>query len=129
MGMSETATITPDVAVATQTRPRAEPQVRKPRPWNVVLLNDEDHTYEYVIQMVQKLFGVPVERAFQIAEKVDVDGRAVCMTTHRELGELKVEQIHSFGRDELIASSAGAMSAILEPADFGEDDESGDSRD
>ena len=27
-------------------------------PWNVVLLDDNDHTYEYVVEMLLKLFGL-----------------------------------------------------------------------
>ena len=109
----------------TQTRPKSERSTKQPRLWNVVLLDDEDHTYEYVIEMMMRLFGHSVEKAFQIAKTVDADGRAICMTTHRELGELKVEQIHGIGPDMLLDTSAGSMSAILEPADFGgdEDDE------
>lgn len=109
----------------TITRPQtaARPQVRLPRYWNVVLLDDQEHTYEYVMDMVQRLFGLPLERAFLVARKVDADGRAICMTTHRELAELKVEQIHSFGADVLIAGCKGAMSAIIEPAEFGDDDD------
>lgn len=105
------------------TRTQNETRIEQPRLWNVVLLDDQDHSFEYVIEMMQRLFGVQTERAFLIAKKVDGDGRAVCMTTHRELAELKVEQIHTFGKDIRIASCAGSMSALIEPAEFGGDDE------
>jgi ATP-dependent Clp protease adaptor protein ClpS len=116
--MSETAT-------RTLTETRADPRTRRPRLWNVVLLDDQDHSYEYVIEMVQAVFGHSLERAFQIAKTVDSEGRAVCMTTHRELGELKVEQITCRGADRLIASCSGPMTAILEPAECGGDDDGG----
>lgn len=94
-------------------------------PWNVVLLNDEEHTYEYVIRMVQQLFAKSQEDAFRVALKVDTDGRAICMTTHREHAELKRDQIHAFGRDPLMSVSKGSMSAVIEPAEF---DGEGDGR-
>ena len=106
----------------TETLTEGERRVERSRPWNVVLLDDDDHSYDYVIRMVQELFGLPVERAYQIAKTVDDEGRAVCMTTHRELAELKQEQVHGFAADPLVASSAGSMSAVIEPADFGGDD-------
>jgi len=107
--MTDTSTITlPEVDEQTQTK--------KPWLWSVVLLDDDDHSYEYVIHMMQSLFAMPVEKAFKIAQTVDAEGRVVVMTTHRELAELKQEQVHSFGKDVLISSCAGAMSAILEPA-------------
>lgn len=89
----------------------------------MVLLDDQDHSYDYVIKMMMELFGHPLEKAFKIAETVDNDGRAVCLTTHKEHAELKREQILAYGKDGLIASSAGSMSAIIEPAEFGGDDD------
>jgi len=108
----------------TQTKQETTTSTKKPVPWHVVLLDDDDHTYEYVIHMMQRLFGHPIEKAYEIAKTVDRDGRAVCMTTHKELAELKRDQILAFGRDPLIARCKGAMSAIIEPAEFeGDDDE------
>lgn len=116
--MSETTT-------TVQTTPRAadKPETGRPRLWNVVLLDDDEHSYEYVIAMVQRLFGYPTERAFQIAKRVDTQGRAIVLTTHREHAELKVQQIHGFGADPFIASCRGSMSAVLEPADLGGEDD------
>lgn len=113
--MEQTATV---VRPSSQTRPR----VHQPRLWNVVLLDDDDHTYEYVIKMMFHVFSHPAERGFQIAKAVDSHGRAICLTTHKEHAELKLEQIHAFGHDPRWSVSAGSMSAILEPADFGSDD-------
>lgn len=107
-----------------QVRTQERPRTQHPVPWNVVLLDDDEHTYEYVIRMMQRLFGHPLEKAVQIARTVDRDGRAICKTTHKELAELKAEQIHAFGADHLIASCRGAMRAIIEPAECaGDDDE------
>ncbi len=108
---------------STETAPRTQSQ--PPRQWNVVLLDDEDHTYDYVIQMVQELFAHPKSRAYQLAKNVDTQGRAICLTTHKEHAEFKREQIHAYGRDSRIMSCKGSMSAIIEPADLG-DDGSGD---
>jgi ATP-dependent Clp protease adaptor protein ClpS len=38
------------------------------------------------------------------------------MTTHRELAELKRDQIHSYGTDPRVATCQGSMSATVEPA-------------
>ena len=116
----------PVTADQTRTRPVHERRTEQPRLWNVVILDDDDHSYEYVIEMLVSLFGHSVERAFEIAEKIDAEGRGVCKTTHRELAELKREQIISFGPDARIAACSGPMSVILEPADFGDDDADND---
>lgn len=87
---------------------------RQPR-YHVVLWDDNEHTYDYVIQMLQELFGFPEEQGFQIAETVDSAGRAVCLTTTREHAELKRDQIHAFGKDRLIRQCKGSMWASIEP--------------
>ena len=86
---------------------------RQPR-YNVLLWNDEDHTYPYVIAMLQKLFGHPKEKGFQLAEQVDTQGRAVVLTTTREHAELKRDQIHAYGKDSLIDNCQGSMWATVE---------------
>ena len=108
----------------TLTRPEVErrPADQPLRPWNVVLLDDNAHTYDYAIRMMQSVFRRSVGEALELAKTVDRHGRVVCCTTHREHAELKRDQIHSFGADPLIAACAGSMSALIEPAEGGEDD-------
>ena len=115
----------PATQTQTDTRTRDDPDVEQPRQWNVVLIDDQEHSYEYVIRMMQELFAHPLEKAFKVACTVDADGRAVCLTTHKEHAELKRDQIHAFGADALIAGCKGAMTAVIEPAEFeGDEDES-----
>ena len=48
--------------------------------YNVVLLDDNDHSYDYVIEMLQRLFIFTLEEAFRHAEEVDRKGRTVIIT-------------------------------------------------
>jgi ATP-dependent Clp protease adaptor protein ClpS len=97
----------------TTQKPKQKPK-RQPR-YHVILWNDNDHSYEYVMIMMRELFSLPIERGFLVAREVDKTGRAICLTTTREHAELKVEQIHAFGADPLIPRCKGAMWATLEP--------------
>ncbi len=108
---------------ATLPERRTELETRRPKLWNVVILDDEDHTYDYVIEILTSLFGHSDEKAFAIAEAIDVEGRAIAGTFHREFAELRREQVLSFGADHRIAMSAGPMSVVLEPAEDSGDDE------
>jgi len=85
-------------------------------PYNVVLLDDDDHTYEYVIEMLRAVFGFTPERAYLHACEVDASQRTILITTSKEHAELKQEQVHAFGPDPRIPRSAGSMTAIIEPA-------------
>ena len=85
-------------------------------PYNVILLDDDDHSYEYVILMLKKVFGYPIEKGFEMAQEVDSTGRVVVATTNLEQAELKRDQIQAFGPDPLIPRCKGSMSATVEPA-------------
>jgi ATP-dependent Clp protease adaptor protein ClpS len=103
---------------ATITRP-AEKQERKTEglpPYNVVLLDDDDHSYEYVILMLKRIFGHPIEKGYEMAREVDATGRVIVATTNLEQAELKRDQIQNFGPDPLIPRCKGSMSATVEPA-------------
>ncbi len=109
-------------SVADQTTQRTgveQGQKRQPKrlpAYHVILLDDDDHTYDYVIGMLRKLFGHTSEKAFQLASEVDQSGRVILDTTSLERAELKRDQIHSFGRDWRIRRCEGSMSGIIEPA-------------
>ncbi len=95
---------------------RRNAAVQKLPPYHVVLLDDQDHTYQYVMEMLSTIFGCGTERTYAFAREVDRSGRVIVFTTHRELAELKREQIRGFGCDPRLARSRGSMGAVIEPA-------------
>lgn len=84
--------------------------------FNVVLLDDDDHTYDYVVEMLCKIFMVSAEAAFRHAVEVDTTGRTIVMTCEKEQAEFGRDQIQSYGADPRMPRSKGSMSAIIEPA-------------
>jgi ATP-dependent Clp protease adaptor protein ClpS len=103
------ATVTvEEVAENTDQRPKRQP------PYHVILWNDDDHSYEYVILMLQKLFGHPLEKGYGMAKEVDTQGRVIVLTTTLEHAELKRDQIHAYGKDDLIAGCKGSMRSTIE---------------
>jgi ATP-dependent Clp protease adaptor protein ClpS len=104
----------------TITAPKTHTETRTKRqpPYHVILLDDDDHTYEYVIRMLQELFAHSYETAYLMAVEVDTTGRVIVLTTTKEHAELKRDQIHAFGPDPLASRGcAGSMSAVIEPAE------------
>ncbi|MFN3190401.1 MAG: ATP-dependent Clp protease adaptor ClpS [Aureliella sp.] len=98
-----------------QSRQKKDEQRKQQPRYHVLLWDDSEHTYDYVISMLQQLFGHPFEQAYKLAKQVDSEGRAVCLTTTKEHAELKRDQIHSFGVDPLATKCSGSMSASIEP--------------
>jgi len=84
--------------------------------YHVVLLDDDEHTYDYVVEMLQKLFCFTAAEAFQHAVEVDITGRTVVITCELPAAEFARDQIHAFGADPRMPKSQGSMSAVLEPA-------------
>ena len=113
----EGATLKPKPARRRKSHHKRKPKSRKLPPFNVVLLNDDDHTYEYVIEMLGKVFGYPEQRGYEMAKAVDSSGRVIVMTTHKELAELKRDQIIGYGADWRLERSRGPMGAVVEPAE------------
>jgi ATP-dependent Clp protease adaptor protein ClpS len=103
---------------STTTRPR-EKKVQKIEglpPYDVILLDDDDHSFEYVVRMLKTLFGHPLEKGYRMAMEVHTTGRVVVATTNLEQAELKRDQVHAFGPDPLVPRCKGSMSATVEPA-------------
>ncbi len=96
---------------------RASEQDQHTPQYNVVLLDDDDHTYEYVIEMLQKLFLYSKAEAFRRAVEVDMAGRTVVITCEFAQAVFGRDQIHAFGADPRMPRSKGSMKAIVEPAD------------
>jgi ATP-dependent Clp protease adaptor protein ClpS len=126
LAASDTAVATPEVAEpevqpAPETPPARAADPEKPRPkrqprYHVILWNDDDHSYAYVMTMLLELFGHPLEKGFQLAKEVDASGKAIVLTTTMEHAELKRDQIKAYGKDPDIRACKGSMSASIEPA-------------
>ncbi len=94
-----------------QRRPKQQPR------YQVILWDDDEHTYRYVMDMMKALFGFSSSDAFRIAKTVDKSGRAICLTTTMEHAELKRDQIHAYGRDCEIPACQGSMTSTIEPVE------------
>ncbi len=111
MASSNAAVAVPDIQ---EQQSSAKPR-RQPR-YHVILWDDPEHTFDYVIAMMRELFHMSDSQGRRLAQEVDSQGRAVCLTTTMEHAELKRDQIKAYGRDINSQRSKGSMSASIEPA-------------
>ena len=109
------ATTEPQETTTPKRRRRQGGQPKRQPRYSVILWDDDDHTYAYVMAMLAELFGYPLEKGFQLAKEVDTQGRVVVLTTTKEHAELKRDQIHAYGKDGLIQNCQGSMWATIEP--------------
>lgn len=83
---------------------------------HVVPYDSDDHTFPYVIAMLANLFSYSPARGFLLAHAVHRTGKVIVFSGHKELCELRRDQIHSHGPDPRIPRCRGSMKAQVVPA-------------
>ena len=106
--------------VVTESAPKTKAvpstQTRRQPPYNVIILNDEEHTFLYVIELLMKLFGHPLATSQELTLRIHQTGRAIVYTTHKEKAELKRDQVLAYGPDPRMSISKGPLNCYIEPA-------------
>ncbi len=87
------------------------------RLYHVILLNDDDHTVPYVVEMLMKIFGFSEEKAYFHTVEVDTKGHTRLLTCGLQEAERKRDLIHAEGRDFRLSRCRGSMAALIEPAE------------
>lgn len=73
-------------------------KTKPPKQYKVILLNDDFTTMEFVIEVLQNIFGMNRERATQTMLKVHQEGSAVCGIYPKDIAETKVYQVMEFAK-------------------------------
>jgi len=76
-----------------QTKPKQQP------PYAVIIMNDDIHSIQYVIETIKKVFGYPNEKAYKLAKNIEELGEETVWMGTLEVAELKRDQIISAGKD------------------------------
>ena len=84
--------------------------------YNVIILNDDEHTFDYVIEMLQAIFNMSYPTALAHTMEADSTGSSIVLTTHLEEAEQKRDQVHAYGPDWRMPNSRGSVAALVEPA-------------
>jgi ATP-dependent Clp protease adaptor protein ClpS len=118
--MSRTPDEMPDSAPESETSPgsetgtHTETQPRTERGCKVVLYNDEEHTYDYVVEMLTHACELSREKAFRCAVEVDLTGRTIVFYGSRTACSGVVSKIHAYGPDHRLPQSMSPMKAEVQ---------------
>jgi ATP-dependent Clp protease adaptor protein ClpS len=105
------------IVAPTRTQPVEETQTRRQPPYHVILLNDDHHSMEFVVEVLCKVIHCPLEQAMRLMYEAHTSGRAVIWTGSREVAELKAEQVLSFHEiRERDGTQLGPVGCVVEPA-------------
>jgi ATP-dependent Clp protease adaptor protein ClpS len=104
-----------DTGTIVRPKTRKERKTRRLPPYNVILLNDDDHSMEFVVEVLVKVFGHKLEQCIQLMFEAHETGRSIVWSGSKEVAELKQEQVQTFsekkgGRD------IGPLGCEIEPA-------------
>jgi len=104
--------------IVTTARPEPVNKTKRQPRYAVVVLNDDLHSFDYVILALARIFGYSLETGFEYATKIHTEGRAIVWTGALEVAELKRDQLRGFGPD-IFASKPVTfpLGVELEPVD------------
>jgi ATP-dependent Clp protease adaptor protein ClpS len=78
----------------------AQPKVKPPPFFRVVLLNDDFTPMEFVVDVLQSIFSMERTRATQVMLEVHTKGKGICGVFSHEIAETKVAQVMSFANQQ-----------------------------
>jgi ATP-dependent Clp protease adaptor protein ClpS len=96
-------------------KPKDEVESLTQRKWKVVLYNDEDHTYDYVLELLTTVCKMSREQAFKCAVEVDITGRTIVWYGTLQSSQDICAQILQYGADYRLPRSLHSMDAGVEP--------------
>ena len=76
----------------------ARPELKEPSMYKVVLLNDDYTPMEFVVTLLEKLFGLDREKATRVMLMIHTQGKGVCGVFTYEIAETKVAQVGSYAQ-------------------------------
>jgi len=77
-----------------------KPELKRPRMYKVILLNDDYTPMDFVVEVLVTFFSLTQEKATQIMLHVHTRGKGVCGVFTYEIAETKVAQVNDFSRKQ-----------------------------
>ena len=105
----------PEIGVTTKPKEKDSTKTRRLPSYHVILENDDHHSFEFVVDVLQKALGYNEKKALLLTHEAHTRGRAIVWTGSKEVAELKVEQIRSF-HETKAGKKLGPLGVTLEPA-------------
>ena len=78
---------------------RTKPKLKKPPMYKVLILNDDYTPMEFVVHILESIFGHNRESATRIMLNVHKSGKGICGVYTKDVAETKVTQVNSFARE------------------------------
>ena len=73
-------------------------KLKIPNQFDVILLNDDYTSMDFVIEILSKFFKKDAQAAEAIMLKIHIDGEAICGTYSYDVAQTKVSQVIEYSR-------------------------------
>ncbi len=77
---------------------KSKPIFKKPKNFEVILLNDDYTTMEFVVEVLKCFFNKDALAAETIMLKIHIEGEAVCGAYPYDIAQSKVSQVIEYSR-------------------------------
>jgi ATP-dependent Clp protease adaptor protein ClpS len=77
----------------------SKPELKKPRMYAVVLLNDDYTPMEFVVEILEDFFYLDRQSATQVMLAVHTKGKGVCGVFTKDIAETKAVMVNQYARD------------------------------
>ncbi len=82
------------------TAPELEkPKLKRPSMYKVVMLNDDYTPMDFVVEVLERFFGMDIEKATRVMLAVHNDGRATCGIYTKDVAETKAMMVNQYARE------------------------------
>jgi ATP-dependent Clp protease adaptor protein ClpS len=107
----------PEGMTTVRPKERDETRTRQLPPYNVILNNDDHHSFEFVVAVLRKALGFEEPKAAVVTLEAHTSGRAIVWTGPKEVAEFKVEQLQTFHETRAQdGAKLGPLDCNIEPA-------------
>lgn len=72
--------------------------IRKPKKYMVIMHNDNYSTWEFVIDVLKRVFHKNEDEAVAITNSVHNNGSGICGIFSNEIAVMKIHQVHSMAK-------------------------------
>lgn len=77
---------------------KSSTEIKLPRKYKVVLLNDDYTPMDFVVDVLKQFFHLNEETAIQVMLQVHIQGKGVCGVFTRDIAETKVALVNEYAK-------------------------------
>ncbi len=75
-----------------------KPKLTTPKQFQVLLLNDDKTTMEFVVEVLQRFFAKSYYKAYELMMQIHTKGKGVCGVYSFDIAQTKVQQVLNYAR-------------------------------